>query len=165
MMKKLAVIASIVLGLIAQVVLADSPAPSGPITAAFDATAHKLIVSGTYTVTVGKGKEPGFAVFINGSTPDTLLPNQNVLDTSVQLLPQNLSAGSFIGSYTLTDKPTSVCVALYDVHLDSKGNPILSGDHSIISAGKNHNTDNSYDANKKSYPAVLCGIPIIPIQN
>jgi hypothetical protein len=88
----------------------------------------------------GDNTDNGIASGVAGVTPTTprvLFPYGL---TSIGDL--NTTTGTFTLTYSnVTVAPTKICVILYDVHspLDN------SGGHSVLSAGPNHNDDNSFE--------------------
>ena len=131
--------------------IADTGTTSGVLSAVYDFATGELTVSGMYAnAPASKKKIPGFAVFINGATPDTDMSDPRVLDGAAHLLPKGVSSGLFSDIHVLSDKPESVCVVLYDVHLRKKNSPKRSGGHSAVAAGDRRNTDNSYDSNNNN---------------
>lgn len=146
-------------------VKADAGFPA-TITASYNQTTGELNTSGSY---VWEECEPGeetnilgFALFINGGNPAT--NDENALDGGGMHLinggnPCEITPGNWGDSHILTTAPTNVCVVVYDVRADDSADP--EGNHSLIGAGGNYNTDNSWDLNEDSYPEASCTTPEI----
>ena len=69
-----------------------------------------------------------------------------------------LAEGTFTITYTgFTQAPATLCVVVYDVHLDNSGDIKKdSGNHSPISAGSSRNTDNSVEEGNDDFGIVSC---------
>ncbi|MGY8902377.1 MAG: hypothetical protein ACKVI1_07270, partial [Flavobacteriales bacterium] len=69
-----------------------------------------------------------------------------------------LAEGTFTITYTgFTQAPLTLCVVVYDVHLDNDGYiKDVSGNHSPISAGDDRNTDNSVEEGNDDFGIVSC---------
>ncbi|MDE0918006.1 MAG: DUF11 domain-containing protein, partial [Flavobacteriales bacterium] len=76
-----------------------------------------------------------------------------------------LAEGTFTVTYTgFTQAPATLCVVVYDVHLDNDGDiKDSSGNHSPISAGDNRNTDNSVEEGNDDFGVVSCDSPAAQI--
>ena len=98
-----------------------------------DKTTNGIAENGPYK----SGQTP-----VPGSTPHVLFYNG--------LNPINASTGSFSVTYSgVKIQPKSICVILYDVHIESETNKAIKEGvgkkHNPISAGTGYNTDNSVD--------------------
>ena len=147
------------------VVKADAGFPT-TITASFNPTTGELNTSGMYAwEECEPGEETnvlGFALFINGGNPT--VNDENALDGGGMHLvnggsPCQVTPGAWNDSHILKTAPTNVCVVVYDVRNDDSADP--EGVHSLIGAGGNYNTDNSWDLNEGSYPEASCTTPEI----
>lgn len=147
---------------------ADTPFPSGAITATYNSATGQLNASGDYAWNLcnasNKKKWVGFALFINGAFPSSSAPDSRALDgTGMHLAnggnPCTTDPGSWSDSHILTSAPTSVCVVVYDVEINT-GAPNV-GDRSETGAGKDFNEDNSYHNNGDSYAAGDCTAPTV----
>lgn len=147
---------------------ADTPFPSGTITATYDSAAGQLNTSGNYAWNLcnstNKKKWAGFALFINGAFPSASTPDSRALDGTGMHLANGGNActtdpGSWSDTHILTSAPTSVCVVVYDVEINT-GAPNV-GDRSETGAGKDFNEDNSYHNNGDSYATGDCTVPTV----
>lgn len=146
-------------------VKADAGFPA-TITASYNPISGELNASGSY---VWEECEPGeetnilgFALFVNDGNPTT--NNENALDGNGMHLvnggnPCEITPGGWSDKHILTTAPSKVCVVVYDVRADDSADP--EGKHSLIGAGGNYNTDNSWDLNDGSYPEASCTTPEI----
>lgn len=150
---------------ITNTVKADAGFPA-TITASYNPATGELSTSGTYVwEECETGEETnilGFALFVNGGNPTT--NNENALDGGGMHLvnggsPCQITPGNWNDNHVLTTAPTNVCVVVYDVRADDSADP--EGVHSLIGAGGNYNTDNSWNLNEGSYPKASCTTPEI----
>ncbi len=148
---------------------ADTPFPTGSINATYDSSTGQLSASGNYTwnlcVPGNKKKWVGYALFINGAFPSSAAPDSRVLDGTGMHLANGGNAcetdpGSWSDTHTLTSAPTSVCVVIYDVEINTVAPPNV-GDRSETGAGKDFNEDNSYHNNSDSYATGDCTVPTV----
>ncbi len=147
---------------------ADTPFPSGTITAIYDSAAGQLKASGNYAWNLCNStntkKWVGFALFINGAFSSSSAPDSRALDGTGMHLANGGNActtdpGSWSDTHILASAPTSVCVVVYDVEINT-GAPNV-GDRSETGAGKDFNEDNSYHNNSDSYAAGDCTVPTV----
>ncbi len=102
-----------------------------------------------------------FSATSDNSVPHVLIPygltpinNSSSCDTDGTALAQGTFTITFTG---LTKAPKSLCVVVYDVHMDNNGDiKDASGNHSIISAGDNRNTDNSVEEGNDDFGIISC---------
>lgn len=143
---------------------ADTGAPA-TISATYNSSTGQLNSSGTYEwEECEPGEETnilGFALFINNGTP--VNNNSDALDGAGMHLvnsgnPCTTTPGHWVdNSHVLSSTPEKVCVVVYDVRADDSADP--GGIHSLIGAGANYNTDNSWNYNSNSYSEVSCTVP------
>jgi hypothetical protein len=153
-------------GKFTNVVNADRGTPL-TISATYNSNTGQLNVSGTYEwVECEPGEQTnilGFALFVNNGTPAD--NDANALDGSGMHLanggnPCTTTPDSWTdNSHTLATAPKKVCMAVYDVRADDSADP--GGIHSLIGAGANHNTDNSWDSNGNNYSQGSCTAPVV----
>jgi len=145
-------------------VKADTGAPV-TITATYNSSTGQLNASGSYAwEECEPGEETnilGFALFINGGTP--AINDSNALDGSSMHLansgnPCTTTPDNWVdNNHVLSSAPANVCVVVYDVRVDDSADP--GGIHSLIGAGGDYNTDNSWNFNGSSYLEGACTAP------
>lgn len=149
---------------------ADTGAPV-TISATYNSSTGQLNSSGTYEwEECEPGEETnilGFALFINNGTP--VNNNSDALDGDGMHLVNNgdpctVTPGQWVdNSHVLSQTPEKVCIVVYDVRADDSADP--GGIHSLIGAGANYNTDNSWNYNNNSYSAISCTAPRVVTQS
>ena len=94
----------------------------------------------------------GIASGVSGVTPSSARVLFPYLGNSMAIV--NSDSGTFTLTYNnVPVSPTRLCVVLYDPHSPFEA----TGGHSVISAGPNHNTDNSIERGNNQGGIVTCG--------